>query len=126
MSEATLARPFGVAVGVHLTVGSVLVVISWLSLGALPKDPEPSWLFNFQPQPIRVVLEGGGARPVARREAPRPAPKPQVIQQPIVTPDPVPHIETPPQLDDTVVGDPTVVGADGPSGTGAGYCRGPD
>lgn len=119
MSESTLARPFGLALGLHLGVGVTLVAASWLALGPIPPEPELRLVFET---PLRVNLDIGGARPAPRREAPSPATAPRPLRQPNVTPDlPVVDVPSPePPSDGPIDGDPSIGGVPGTDGDGTG------
>jgi protein TonB len=123
MSDTTLARPFGVALGLHVGAGTTIALFSWLSLGVLPPDPEPPRIL-LQPW-VRVKLDDGGARPAPRREAPRPAPARRELQQPVVTPEPLPPVAPTPPGETFLEGDPTLEGPPGPDGGGGGEGTGP-
>lgn len=125
MSDTTLARPFGVALGLHVGAGTTIALFSWLSLGAIPGPPDLPLVF-VAPRPIPVIFESGGARPAPRREAQRPAPARRELQQPIVTPEPLPPTPPAPPADTFVEGDPTIAGPPGPDGDGTGRGTGPE
>lgn len=120
MSDTTLARPFGVALGLHLGAGSSIALFSWLSLGALPPDPEPPLILT-QPR-IHVIFDGGSPRPAPRREAARPAAVParRELQPPRATPD-LPLPDAPPAAPEgPIEGDPSIDGVTGGEGGSGG------
>ncbi|HEX6851877.1 MAG TPA: energy transducer TonB [Candidatus Polarisedimenticolaceae bacterium] len=123
MSDTTLARPFGVALGLHLGAGSTIALLSWLSLGATPAPPELPLVFRTPPH--RVILDGGG-RPAPRRAAPRPAPARRELQQPIPTPEPARPEPPGPPVDTDLKGDPTFQGVPGPYDGAGGHGTGPE
>jgi protein TonB len=120
MSDTTLARPFGVALGLHVGAGTTIALFSWLSLGAIPPDPEPPLILT-QPR-IHVIFDGGDSRPAPRRapSSPATAPARRELRQPIVTPEPVRPDAPPVVVDDAFPGDPTIEGLPGNDDGGGG------
>ena len=117
MSDTTLARPFGVALGVHLGAGTTIALVSWLSLGAIPQPPELRLTFHT---PIPVVFDGGEKPSSRPKETPRPAPARKELQQPVAPPDALRPEPPSPPPDSFVEGDPTFEGVGERAGDGSG------